>query len=216
MKKFKLSIWMLKCGAKFTTKSWWRFDKVANIQAFKFWCGCTINTLPLWEYLMNSKSIVWMESQSHEKKCKNMMFVLLSYLVPFTLVVMLSNEHHEENEHRVLQRSFNNLFLLGLASKKNWLFTKNYTHYLNSMMITQWFNVGIGCISGLFNSCCISFIFCYISHIKEWFYGYKKNWKKLEFVFSVNSKIKPNKWKTNHQSFGTTKLKKNLIVSIIN
>jgi hypothetical protein len=36
MKKIKLSIWVLKCGAKFTTKSWWKFDKVRNIQALNF------------------------------------------------------------------------------------------------------------------------------------------------------------------------------------
>jgi len=51
---------------------------------------------------MSFKNFVWTEDGSHEKKCKNMMFVPLSYLIPFTLVVMLSNEHHKENEWRVL------------------------------------------------------------------------------------------------------------------
>jgi len=90
-------MWSKTCNKKLV-KVW----QSGEHTSFEFCCGCTINTLPLWEYLMSFKNFVWTEDGSHEKKCKNMMFVPLSYLIPFTLVVMLSNEHHKENEWRVL------------------------------------------------------------------------------------------------------------------
>jgi hypothetical protein len=164
---------------------------------FEFWCGCTINTLPLWGYLMNSKNFVWTEDESHEKKMQEYDVCPFVLFGPFYTCCDAIEWTPLGKWMESFIEKFQRPFWKGLASFFFLIIYKKNTHYLNSMMITQWFNVGIGCISGLFNSCCISFIFCYIPHIKKWFYGYKNN-----------SKIKPNKWKKNHQNFETTKLKK--------
>jgi len=75
---------------------------VANIQALNFDVDAQSTPYHFEDTLLTLKTLYGWKMKAMKRKCKNMMFVPLSYLVAFTLVVMLLNEHHQENEWRVL------------------------------------------------------------------------------------------------------------------
>lgn len=106
----------LKCGAKLTAKGWWRFDQMVNIQALSFNVDAQLIPSYFEKDLMSSKEISMDRRWKPWNKCKNKMFVPLSFLVLSTFVAALSNEQREENEQIVLERSLIASFF-GLAIK---------------------------------------------------------------------------------------------------